>query len=348
MPPTKVDPGASPEICDRTADPAPALASLSIVVPVYNSEQSLPLLLARLDGIKRLAHRFEVVLVNDGSRDGSHKVLEEEARNYRWMRVIHLMRNYGQHNALLCGIRSATGDVVVTLDDDLQNPPEEIPKLLAKLQDGYDMVYGFPEQESHGFLRDLASRITKISLQQAMGAETARRISSFRAFRLPLRKAFEDYRGAFVSIDVLLSWSTTKFAAVPVPNPPRVLGRSNYTVGKLIAHAMNMMTGFSTLPLRVASLVGFTIALSGFSLMALVVGRYFIKGASVPGFTFLASVISIFAGTQLFALGIIGEYLGRMHFRLLDRPSYAIRSTNGFETSSAVCAGGGMAADWKS
>lgn len=295
-------------------------------------------MLARLDGVKWLAHRFEVILVNDGSRDGSAKILDEQAGNYGWMRVIHLMRNYGQHNALLCGIRSATGEVVVTLDDDLQNPPEEIPKLLAKLAEGYDVVYGFPEQESHGFLRDLASRMTKISLQQAMGAQTARRISSFRAFRLPLRTAFEDYRGAFVSMDVLLSWSTTKFAAVPVPNPPRMLGKSNYTVGKLIAHAMNMMTGFSTLPLRVASLIGFTIAIFGFSLMALVVVRFFLKGASVPGFTFLASVLSIFAGTQLVALGIMGEYLGRMHFRLLDRPSYAILSTNGFEASSATYA----------
>jgi undecaprenyl-phosphate 4-deoxy-4-formamido-L-arabinose transferase len=325
----------------RPPSAGPKLSSLSVVIPVYNSEQSLPILLARLDALlEHLAHRFEVVLVNDGSRDRSAQVLAEYSATFPWMRVIHLMRNFGQHNALLCGIRNASGEIIVTLDDDLQNPPEEIPLLLSKLGEGYDVVYGFPKTESHGFLRNLASRITKISLQQSMGVDAARRISSFRAFRANLRDAFVDYRGASVSIDVLLSWGTTRFGAVPVANPPRTLGTSNYTIGKLIAHAMNMMTGFSTLPLRVGSLVGFGFALFGFFVLAYVITRYFVTGVTVPGFAFLASVISIFAGTQLFALGIIGEYLGRMHFRLLDRPSYAVRSRDGFDalepTSSAV------------
>ena len=315
------------------------LASLSVVIPVYNSEQSLPTLLARLDALLwQLAHRYEVVLVNDGSRDRSAQILDECSRTFRWMRVIHLMRNFGQHNALLCGIRNVSGEVIVTIDDDLQNPPEEIPTLLAKLEEGHDVVYGFPREEGHGFLRNLASRITKISLQQAMGVEAASRISSFRAFRAPLREAFEDYRGAFVSIDVLLSWGTTRFGAVPVANPPRTLGTSNYTIGKLIFHAMNMMTGFSTLPLRIGSLVGFVFALFGFLVLAFVVTRYFVAGGNVPGFAFLASMISIFSGTQMFALGVIGEYLGRMHFRLLDRPSYAVRSRNGFDAPDAVSA----------
>jgi glycosyltransferase involved in cell wall biosynthesis len=321
----------------REPDQGPLLTSLSVVIPVYNSEQSLRELLARLDALLgQLARSYEVILVNDGSRDGSAAVLDEASRIYPWMRVIHLMRNFGQHNALLCGIRSAAGDIIVTIDDDLQNPPEEMPSLLEKLEKGYDVVYGFPKEESHGFLRNLASRITKISLQQAMGVDAASRISSFRAFRTSLRQAFEDYRGAFVSIDVLLSWGTTRFGAVPVANPPRTLGKSNYTIGKLISHAMNMMTGFSTLPLRVGSLVGFTFALFGFFALAFVLTRYFIAGGSVPGFPFLASMISIFAGTQLFALGIIGEYLGRMHFRLLDRPSYAVRSSNNFESPDAA------------
>jgi glycosyltransferase involved in cell wall biosynthesis len=313
----------------------PLAASLSIVIPVFNSEQCLPVLLARLDAILgQLARRYEVVLVDDGSPDGSGRILDEAVTAYPWMRVIHLMRNFGQHNALLCGIRNATGDIVVTMDDDLQNPPEEIPKLLRKLQEGYDVVYGFPDRETHGFLRNLASRITKMSLQQAMGAEAASRISTFRAFRRSLRDAFADYRGAFVSIDVLLSWGTTRFGAIPVPNPPRPIGASNYTVGKLITHAMNMMTGFSTLPLRVGSTVGFVFALFGLCVLAYVVIVYFTLGRSVPGFAFLASIVSIFAGTQLFALGIIGEYLGRMHFRLLDRPSYVVRATGGFDVES--------------
>jgi glycosyltransferase involved in cell wall biosynthesis len=330
---------AIPVACQRKLPihQSPLLASLSIVIPVYNSEQSLPVLLARLNSLLgQLAHYYEVVLVNDASRDRSAQVLDDATSIYPWMRVIHLTRNFGQHNALLCGIRNATGDIIVTLDDDLQNPPEEIPKLLSKLEEGHDVVYGFPENETHGLLRDVASRITKLSLQQAMGVEAARHISSFRAFRASLRDAFADYRGAFVSIDVLLSWGTTRFAAIPVPNPPRAMGASNYTIGKLITHAMNMMTGFSTLPLRVASLAGFGFALLGLFALAYVLIRYVSAGGSVPGFPFLASMIAIFAGTQLFALGIIGEYLGRMHFRLLDRPSYTVRSTEGLHAQSAV------------
>jgi glycosyltransferase involved in cell wall biosynthesis len=306
------------------------VSSLSIVIPVYNSEQSLPLLLSRLDSlIKTLAEHYEVILVNDGSRDNSGRIIDSALKTYPWLRVIHLMRNYGQHNALLCGIRNAAHDIVVTMDDDLQNPPEEIPRLLAKLAENYDVVYGFPQRENHGMLRNLASRITKISLQQAMGVHTASRISSFRAFHTRLRDAFQDYRGAFISIDALLSWGTTRFAAIPVSNPPRPLGTSNYTVPQLISISMNMITGFTTLPLQVASLIGFGFALFGFAVLGYTVGRYFIQGASVPGFPFLASIIAIFSGTQLFALGIIGEYLARMHFRLMDRPSYAVRYSTG-------------------
>jgi glycosyltransferase involved in cell wall biosynthesis len=302
------------------------VSSLSIVIPVYNSEQSLPLLLARLDSVlETLTEQYEVILVNDGSRDNSARFIDSASTAYPWLRAIHLMRNYGQHNALLCGIRAAANEFVVTMDDDLQNPPEEIPKLLAKLAENYDVVYGFPQKENHGMLRNLASRITKISMQQAMGVHAASRISSFRAFHTRLRDAFQDYRGAFISIDVLLSWGTTRFAAVPVNNPPRPLGISNYTVPKLMSHAMNMVTGFTTLPLRVASFTGFGFSLFGFGILGYTIGRYFIYGGSVPGFPFLASIISIFSGTQLFALGILGEYLARMHFRLMDRPSYAIR-----------------------
>jgi hypothetical protein len=214
------------------------------------------------------------------------------------------------------------------LDDDLQNPPEEIPRLLAKLAEGFDVVYGFPERESHGFWRNLASRITKLTLQSAMGVDVASRVSSFRAFRSQVRAAFASYAGAFVSIDVLLSWGTSRFAAIPVKNPPRTIGTSNHTVRKLIIHAVNMVTGFSVMPLQVASLLGFFFALFGFCLLLYVLARYMINGDTVVGFPFLASALSIFSGVQLFSLGIIGEYLARMHFRLLDRPSYTIRSTS--------------------
>jgi undecaprenyl-phosphate 4-deoxy-4-formamido-L-arabinose transferase len=300
--------------------------SLSVVVPVYNSEASLPLLIERLEPVLAAhAPSFEVVLVNDGSPDGSWETVSQLTERYSWVRGISLMRNYGQHNALLCGIRAARNQIIVTLDDDLQNPPEEIPKLLAKLAEGYDVVYGSPEEEQHGFLRDLASRVTKMALQSAVGAETARHASAFRAFRTEVRAAFVNFQGPFVSIDVLLTWGTTRFAAVRVQHDRRRLGTSQYTLRKLIRHAFNMMTGFSVLPLQVASVVGFVFTVFGFLVLLYVIGGYLLRGGSVPGFPFLASIVAMFSGVQMFALGIIGEYLARMHFRMMDRPGYAIR-----------------------
>lgn len=300
--------------------------SVSVVVPVYNGEGSLPELVRRLvRAMDPAASQFEVVLVNDGSRDRSWQVIGELCRADGRVRGINLMRNYGQHNALLCGIRAARYDIIVTIDDDLQNPPEEIVKLVVKLDGGYDVVYGTPAVETHGLWRDLASRVTKIALQSTMGAETAQKVSAFRAFRTGMRGAFSTYRSPFVSIDVLLTWGTSRFAAVEVQHDPRTIGRSNYTFRKLVTHALNMMTGFSTLPLQLASVTGFAFTLFGVGVLAYVVGRYLLHGASVQGFAFLASVIAIFSGAQLFALGVIGEYLARMHFRMMERPTYAVR-----------------------
>jgi glycosyltransferase involved in cell wall biosynthesis len=301
------------------------LPSLSIVVPVFNAESTLVPLVERLAPVLRgAAETFEVILVDDGSQDGSWAAIDRLHADYPWVRGLRLMRNYGQHNATLCGIRDARGVVLVTLDDDLQHPPEQIPVLLACLADGSDVVYGSPVAERHGLWRDLASRITKLALQSVLGARTARQVSGFRAMRTHLRDAFADFRGAFVSIDVLLTWSTTRFAACKVPHEYRKTGRSNYTFFKLVIHALNMLTGFSTLPLQFASLIGFTAMLYGLALLCLVLVRYLIHGVMVPGFTFLASVICLFSGTQLFALGMMGEYLARMHHRMMERPVYAV------------------------
>ena len=297
-----------------------------MVIPVYNSELILPALIKRLEPVlSSLASQYEAVLVNDGSRDQSWKVIQDLARSCPWIRGINLMRNYGQHNALLCGIRTARFDLLVTMDDDLQHPPEEIHKLVAKLDEGFEAVYGYPEHERHGFLRDIASGMTKLALQRSMGTETARHVSAFRAFRTQARDAFAGYHSPFVSIDVVLTWATTRFAAIQVRHDPRQTGVSNYTFGMLFRHAMNMMTGFSILPLQLANLMGFLCTVFGGVILVYVVGRYLLYGTSVPGFPFLASIIAIFSGAQLLALGIIGEYLARMHFRMMERPTYTVR-----------------------
>jgi glycosyltransferase involved in cell wall biosynthesis len=240
------------------------------------------------------------------------------------IRGIDLMRNYGQHNAVLAGIRAARGEITVTIDDDLQHPPEEIHKLLPELERGRDVVYGTPAKLPHSVFRNASSWITKLVLQKAMGAETARKVSAFRAFRTDLRKAFQNYQSPFISIDVVLTWGTARFSSVEVEHRPREIGKSNYTLRALILHALTVATGFSTLPLRFASLLGFCFTFLGLLVLAYVLGAYFIQHGSVPGFPFLASVIAIFSGAQLFALGIIGEYLARIHTRSMERPTYAV------------------------
>jgi glycosyltransferase involved in cell wall biosynthesis len=312
---------------------------ISIVIPVFNSEQTLEQLHERIVGVASLRGvEFEIILVNDGSTDRSWDVIESIAALDGRVRGFNLMRNYGQHNALLCGVRAAKNPIIVTMDDDLQHPPEELPILLDALTVDVDVVYGVPESEQHGLLRDLASVITKKALQASMGADVARLVSAFRVFRTSLRQAFGVYQGTFISLDVLLTWGTTRFVARTVRHDARRVGVSNYTLRRLLTHALNMVTGYSTVPLQIASVVGFAFTLFGMAVLIWVLVVVMVNGSSVPGFAFLASIISLFSGAMLFALGIMGEYLARMHFRLMERPTYAVRSTaNG--TMRAVSSG---------
>ena len=305
------------------------MPSLSVVIPVYRSEKSIGLLVAQLaENLPRVTHQYEVILVEDGGDDNSWDAVERLSQVYTWVRGFKLTRNYGQHSALLCGIRAARFDVIVTMDDDLQHPVDRIADLVTQIDAGYDVVYGTPSRQRHGFMRNFASWLTKWVLQGAMGAETARSLSAFRAFRASLRDSFERFSGPLVNIDVLLTWGTTKFVAIDTPHAPRRIGASNYTFGKLLTHTFNMVTGFSTLPLRIASAVGLAMTCFGMMIMAyLILSQIFAYQFEVPGFTFIASLISIFAGAQMFTLGVIGEYIARMHLRVMDRPTYVVEQT---------------------
>lgn len=298
---------------------------LSVVIPVYRSESTLPVLYRRIVAVLDEQYPdFEIVFVEDCGGDDSWTIITELSRQDVRVRGIQLSRNFGQHNALLCGIRAAQGQVIVTLDDDLQNPPEEIPKLLVKLAEGYDVVYGYPKTQTHGAFRNMASRITKMALKNIMGAEAANRASAFRAFKSHLRDSFSSYRSPTVNIEVLLTWGTTRFGSIDVRQDTRADGASGYTFKKLVNHAINMATGFSTLPLRFASMLGLVFSLIGVVIFIYIVVRYLMADAVVPGFSFLASIIAIFSGAQLLCLGIIGEYLARMHFRSMERPPYTV------------------------
>jgi len=301
---------------------------VSVVVPVHGSGDALEEVTRRLSPVLSASGRpWEVILVDDGSPPEAWRRIEELARKDPRVHGITLMRNYGQHNALLCGLRAAMYDTTVTMDDDLQNPPEEIPKLLARREESWDVVYGAPAVQSQPFWRKIGSGLIRSALARSIGKERAKSVSAFRALRTANREAFTDFRGPFVSLDVLLAWTTDRATSVEVRHDPRKSGTSSYSFWKLAAHAADMMTGFSTWPLRLASVVGFGFTLFGFAVLAYVLGRYIAAGGSVPGFPFLASIIAIFSGAQLFALGIIGEYLARVHFRSMERPVYVVRET---------------------
>lgn len=296
--------------------------NLSIVVPIYRGESLVEPLVAALNKcLPSFAERYEIILVNDGSPDNSWGVIERLVGEYQNVRGIRLMRNYGQHNATLCGVREALYEVVVTMDQDLQHRPQDIPLLLSKLDEGYDVVYGAPMKLPQGVIRNLLTAAIKRILSSVMNVPSVKNISAFRAFRTQLRDAFANFQSPTLTLDVLLSWGTTRFTSVPVNIAPAE--RSNYSFGSLVRAALLILTGYSTRPLRFASWVGFAMILFGLGVFLYVVIVYFTAG-SPQGFPFLASIIAIFGGAQLFALGIFGEYLARMFDRSMDRPTYVI------------------------
>ncbi|MDO9546248.1 MAG: glycosyltransferase family 2 protein [Pelolinea sp.] len=298
--------------------------NISVVIPVYNSESILPELVERLvKCLEEISPSFEVLLVNDGSEDNSWNSILSITDHDERLLGINLRRNYGQHNALLCGIRQAKYEVIVTVDDDLQHPPEEIHKLIEKLDEGFDVVYGIPAKLVHSTWRNFSSRFTKIFLGKMLGIEGIKYISAFRAFKTDLRTAFSQFDSPNVIIDALLRWGTDKFETVEVYELQRSVGRSNYNLFKLAKFTMLVLTGFSTIPLRFASLLGFFLTIFGIGVLMYVVIKGFV-GGDFPGFPFLAAIISIFSGAQLFGLGIFGEYLARVFNRSMRIPTYVV------------------------
>ena len=286
--------------------------------------------MARIDAALTSLVPYEIILVDDGSAPATWARIEALASGNEQIRGLRMSRNYGQHNALVAGLRAAAFPVSVTIDDDLQNPPEEIPRLVAYLDENdLDVVYGVPAQIEQNLWRRLSSRVTKRAMRSVLGMKSAPDVSSFRVFRTRLREAFDGSLGTAVSLDALLSWGTTRFGSVPVRHDSRAEGSSHYTFSRLVRFALDTTTGYSTAPLQFASILGLVTAFFGVVVLLWVVGRPLLTGDSVPGFPFLASTIAVFSGVQLFTLGIFGEYLARMHFRVMSKPTYVIQDQVG-------------------
>jgi undecaprenyl-phosphate 4-deoxy-4-formamido-L-arabinose transferase len=297
---------------------------VSVVIPVYQGQNTLIELADRLDAaLPKFCEKFEVLFINDGSQDQSWNVICQIVEKYAWAKGIKLMRNYGQDNATLCGIRAAQYPITITMDDDLQHPPEELSKLVSKLDEGYDVVFGVSQNVHENFFRYLVTVLTKKILASIIHSKTLREISALRAFKTHLREASSHFNSPSVNLDFLLSWGTTKFTSTPINIEKRKTGTSNYTLSKLVTTTLLILTTFSTAPLRLASIIGFFMTLLGLAIFIYVIVITLTQG-SVPGFPFLASIIALFGGAQLFTLGIFGEYLGHVFNRSTDRPSYVI------------------------
>ena len=300
-------------------------AGISVVVPVFQGAATLPTLVRRLDDALSDCGPVEMILVDDGSWDASWAVIQELSGSYPQIVGLRLGRNFGQHNALVAGVRAASMPLTVTIDDDLQNPPEEIPRLVAALiEQQLDVVYGVPTRPEQAVSRRVAGRVTRLALKSGLGVSSALDVSSFRVFRTSLRSAFAGEIGSSVSLDALLTWGADRFGSVRVQHDARSGGSSNYNFRKLLRHAIDTITGYSTLPLQFASGLGLVMAVFGLFVLGYALVRFLVTGGPVPGFTFLVSSIAIFSGAQLLTLGIFGEYLARIHFRTMGRPTYVV------------------------
>jgi len=300
---------------------------ISVVVPCYKSGLTLPELVARLQvELPLVADQYEIILVVDGSPDDTYSVARQlENGDPEHLRTLLLRRNYGQHNALLAGLSRVRYDITVTMDDDLQHRPEELTRLVAPLADPLvDMVYGVATEEEHGFFRSLASRVVKGALALA-GVPNARSVSAFRAFRTNLREGFEHVADPFISLDVVLSWTTTAVRRVDIQMDQRTVGSSSYTLRALVRHAFNMVTGYGTVPLKLVTWLGLACSIFGFGLLVFVLVSFVRGEIQVAGFTTLASMIALFSGAMMLSIGVLGEYLGRLHFRSMQRPTFLVR-----------------------
>ncbi len=302
---------------------------LSIVVPVYNEEQNISQLLRRLVGAVRAVDKpAEIVLVDDGSSDGSLAVMRAFATEMAQVVVVELARNFGQHAAVMAGFTKCQGEVVVTLDADLQNPPEEIPRLVRKLEEGYDVVGTIRKDRSDPLLRKLASRVVNVVVARATGHDLHDYGCMMRAYTRETVQAMLDCPERHTFIPALAMVVARKATEIEVDHAPRAQGESKYGLLQLLRLNANLMMGFTSIPLRVVSGTGLIIAVFGLAFSLYLIIRRLWVGPEVEGVFTLFAVLFFFVGVQITALGLVGEYVARMYEEVRGRPRFLIRSVS--------------------
>jgi len=312
------------EVPDIDASPV----QLSVVIPVFNETESVEHLHRRLsESLAAIRQTYEVIYVDDGSTDGSDKKLGELYRNDPKVTVIRFNRNYGQHAAIIAGFERSQGDIVVTLDGDLQNPPEEIPKLLAKIEEGYDVVGGWRQgRQDSGVRRVLSFLINRVS-SLIIGVKMKDYGCMLRAYRRPVVKRICECQEMASFIPALANAFAGSVAEIPVSHSARETGRSKYGPFRLLRLNFDLLTGFSLLPIQVVSFAGILISFAGLAFAAFLFIRRFIVGPEVEGVFTLFAILFFFVGLQILALGLIGEYIGRIYMEVRRRPRYVIKET---------------------
>lgn len=302
--------------------------TVSVVIPVYRSEKSLPALTARLgDVLEQSGWDYEIVLVDDASPDGSWEVMQQmRAANAR-VKVIQHMRNFGQHRAILCGLRHARGDLLVTMDDDLQHPPEEIPKLHEAMaaDPTVDVAIGAYEVKQHSWFRNLGTEVVNRVTSFVFGKGTGLKLTSFRIMRRRVADELLKTRRHNPRINQLLLMITDRMVNVPVAHHPRQFGRSGYSLRRLVSDALDNILSNSALPLQIVSYLGFGSSLLSFVLSLVYLYKYFFVGISVPGWTTVVLLLLFFFGVLLFSLGVVGEYLIRILREVQGSPWSIVR-----------------------
>jgi glycosyltransferase involved in cell wall biosynthesis len=301
---------------------------ISIVIPVYNARLSIAGLVNELIAKITVHYVMEVILVNDFSSDGSHQeCLKLHEAHKGIVKYISLAKNFGEHNAVMAGLNKATGEHVVIMDDDFQNPVTEVIKLIDHaVSNDFDVVYTYYSEKKHGMWRNLGSRINNAMANILLKKPRDLYLSSFKCLNRFIVSEIIKYDLPYPYIDGLILRSTASIGKIRVDHQERQQGRSGYTLLRLIKLWSNMFTSFSVIPLRISIFVGLFFALTGFLFGVYSVIEHFIVPNLPPGFSLTITAIFVFAGIQLISLGMIGEYIGRIFISQNKQPQYTIKN----------------------